>query len=491
MHKTFLGIDLGTTFSAIATVDSTGNPIILENSEGDLITPSCVEIDEDGDVEVGKYPKKGYGVQDNVFARFKTDMSDNKSYSIKSTGKKINAVQLSAHVLEKMYTDAQKRVQDIKEIVVTIPASFEMAARDNTVKACKKAGFSPKHIINEPTAAAIFYAQKGELKKGKYVVFDLGGGTFDVSIISINSESNIGQGQDDINVLCSQGSPKLGGLDFDDALLEYVKEHYKAKGTPLNPKDYTLVDAEEDKKELSSRKKKQIQINRPDVDDLTITREKFEELISTLTTQIEMYCMAALDEIGLKPSDVSDVLLVGGSTRIPVIQRVAEKVFKKQPKCTSNPDTVVARGAAFFAMYNADDTLLNDTQQGKKEQANISEVSNAYYGTRVQDPYDIHKTLNHIIMKKNQTLPITVKDTLYPIVDGQRAINCSITESKDDTESLEFVNYLTDDKYTLDLGDDSRQDEPINLTYTLDSQQILSATWEYRGEVTKVKLKLK
>ena len=337
----FIGIDLGTTFSAVATIDSTGRPVIVHNSDGKNITPSCVTENEDGVLEVGEFAQSAWGLNpDKAAARFKRDMGT--SAEIKLNGDSFSPTELSAVVLKKLKQDAESEIGRVGEAVVTIPANFSNEARDATMAAAKSAGLNVKYIINEPTAAALYYAFKNnEDLHGIYAVYDLGGGTFDVSIIRVDGQ--------DIDVIASNGVARLGGDDFDLAFKKIVQKKYKElTGESLDNEDFTTNDAEHEKRSLSKRKSVTRKINRKLID---VSRDEFEESISSLVTQAEMLCEATLDEADISASDVRAVLLAGGSTRIPLVKESIKRVFSKEPVSSVNVDEVVALGAALYAAY--------------------------------------------------------------------------------------------------------------------------------------------
>jgi len=302
----YIGIDLGTTFSAVATIDKTGRPKILHNIDGINITPSCIMIGENKTVEVGEEARKGYGLDPNVAARFKRQMGTNTIYKI--CGQEFTPTDLSAFVLKKLLQDSQDAIGDIKEAVVTIPANFSHEAREATLQAAITAGLNVKYIINEPTAAALYYAYNNDEElSGIYAVYDMGGGTFDISIIHINGQN--------IDVLSTNGVSRLGGDDFDEALQKIVQDKYKKiTDEDLELHDYTKNEAEDEKKSLSKRDKVSAKVIRKFID---ISREEFEESISALIAQSEMLCESSIHEADVSLSDIKGVLLVGGSTRMP------------------------------------------------------------------------------------------------------------------------------------------------------------------------------
>ena len=242
-------------------------------------------------------------------ARFKRDMGTSAKFRI--NGKEFSPTDLSTLVLKKLYADAVSRLGPISDAVVTIPANFAHEAREATLAAAQAAGLNVKYIINEPTAAALYYAFKyGRNLNGVYAVYDLGGGTFDISVIRVQNQ--------DVEVLATNGIPKLGGDDFDGALQVIAGRKYRElTGKTISPDDYTKNQAEEDKKSLSLRKQVTRRAGRELID---IRRDEFEEAISSFVMQAEMLCEATVEEAGLSFSDIQETLLVGGSTRIPLVQ---------------------------------------------------------------------------------------------------------------------------------------------------------------------------
>jgi len=339
----FIGIDLGTTYSAISYIDENGNPKIVNNNEGQNITPSCILVEGNNHI-VGEPARKLLGSNDNVLARFKRDMGKKgKKYNV--DGKEYTPTECSVLVLKKLVKDAKKEIGEIGETVVTIPANFSNDERVATLTAAKLAGLKVENIVDEPTAAALYYAFKGGVElKGHFAVYDLGGGTFDISIIKVEGQN--------INVLASEGVSRLGGDDFDTILQKIVKDKLKKEhDEDLDEQDYTKTDAEEDKKSLSTREEVNVRVNRK---NFKVTRAEFEQEISSLVAQTEIICGSILTENNLTPSDIQDVFLVGGSTRVPLVEEAVKRVFGKTPVKSINVDEVVVLGASLYATYKGD-----------------------------------------------------------------------------------------------------------------------------------------
>ena len=466
-----VGIDLGTTYSAIATLDETGRPVIIDNSEGGNITPSIVLFESETNVIVGNIAMQNFGVDKNAFGRFKREMGTNKEYD--AFGKKYNPAALSSFVLKKMKEDAEQNIGQITEAVVTIPANFANEAREATLAAAKTAGLSVKNIINEPTAAALYYAySSGEELNGTYAIYDLGGGTFDISIIKVQGS--------DIEVINSDGVSKLGGDDFDAKIIEMVQSKFKEQtNKTLDDEDFTKNDAEDHKKTLSARDKTNIRIASPNGRaTIEITREEFENSISTLIAQSEMTCENVLDEADLTVDDINEVILVGGSTRMPCVRESVEKVFKKEPRTFGNPDEAVALGAALFVAYKADPSNLTPLQQQAVAKVNISDVATKFFGTSIlewNEETNQHGMKNDILIEKGSKLPCSITKDYVTVSDGQASINCTVNESNVEETDPDFVKKIWEGNLKLPEGRPAGQQ--VNVTFTYDENQTMKCSF--------------
>jgi molecular chaperone DnaK len=472
-----LGIDLGTTFSAMATINETGRAEIICNDEGDRLTPSCVEINKN-EVIVGEEPRKYYGIKKEVFSRFKSDMGNpNKTYKVH--GKLFTPTELSAFVLKKLYQEAKKRLGEISETIVTIPANWDNEARDATLTAAKSAGLDVRYIINEPTAAALCYAADGKLEKGTYAVFDLGGGTFDISIIKVDNFK--------VDVITSNGVKRLGGDNFDKAIIKYVAKKYKKTANEdLKEGDFTPHNAESIKRALTVRKKTLIQ-EKNMTSDIPITREDFEELISTYVAQIKMSCEATIKEAKLKKSEIIGVLLAGGSTRVPIIKSTVEKIFGSNKLIeTENVDEVVAKGAAVYAMYKTDEKALTEAQKQRKANISVTESAGKCFGTAIFDGFEI---VNIILIPKNTKIPYSITETYYTIYNDQRAVECKVTECTQPDTSMEFVNIVA--KKELPLPSHRPKGQPVDVTFSYNENQTMECSFKdvETGEHREIELK--
>ncbi len=372
-----IGIDLGTTNSCVAVMEG-GKPKVIENSEGDRTTPSIVAFTGDGEVLVGQPAKRQavtnpqntlYAVKRLIGRRFDEDAvqkdiklvpynivkADNGDAWVEANGEKMAPPEVSARVLQKMKKTAEDYLgETVTEAVITVPAYFNDSQRQATKDAGKIAGLEVKRIINEPTAAALAYGLDKNVGDSTIAVYDLGGGTFDISIIEIAEID----GEQQFEVLSTNGDTFLGGEDFDLRLMDYLSDEFKKEsGFDLHNDPLALQrlkeGAEKAKIELSSTQ--QTDINLPYITadqtgpkhlNIKLTRAKFESLVEDLVKRTIEPCKTALKDAGLSASEINDVILVGGQTRMPMVQDSVKDFFGKEPRKDVNPDEAVAVGAA-------------------------------------------------------------------------------------------------------------------------------------------------
>ncbi len=375
-----IGIDLGTTNSCVAVMEGS-TPKVIENSEGDRTTPSIVAFTDDSEVLVGQAAKRQsvtnpnntlYAIKRLIGRRFdeeavqkdiklvpyKIIKADNGDAWVEVNGKKMAPPEVSARVLMKMKKTAEEYLgEDVTEAVITVPAYFNDSQRQATKDAGKIAGLDVKRIINEPTAAALAYGMDKKRGDSKIAVYDLGGGTFDISIIEIAEVD----GEHQFEVLSTNGDTFLGGEDFDMRLIDYLADEFKKdQGFDLHNDPLALQRlkeaAEKAKIELSSGQ--QTEVNLPYITadqsgpkhlNIKLTRAKLEALVDELVQRTIAPCKQALQDAGLSASDINNVILVGGQTRMPKVQQVVQDFFGKEPRKDVNPDEAVAVGAAIQA----------------------------------------------------------------------------------------------------------------------------------------------
>lgn len=375
-----IGIDLGTTNSCVAVLEG-GKPKVIENSEGSRTTPSVVAYVEGGEILVGQSAKRQsvtnpnntlFAIKRLIGRRFEDDVvqkdihmvpykivkADNGDAWVEVNGKKMASPEISARVLMKMKKTAEDYLgEEVKEAVVTVPAYFNDSQRQATKDAGKIAGLDVKRIINEPTAAALAYGMDKKEGDAKIAVYDLGGGTFDVSIIEIAEID----GEHQFEVLSTNGDTFLGGEDFDLRIIDFLCDEFKKEqGVDLHNDPLALQrlkeSAEKAKIELSSSQ--QTDVNLPYITadasgpkhlNLKMTRAKLESLVEDLVDRTIDPCRVALEDAGLTIADITDVILVGGQTRMPMVQNKVKEFFSKEPRKDVNPDEAVAVGAAIQA----------------------------------------------------------------------------------------------------------------------------------------------
>ena len=459
MAKT-IGIDLGTTNSCVAVMEG-GEAVVIPNAEGMRTTPSVVAFSKDGERIVGE-PAKRQAVTnpDRTISSIKREMG--RDYKVSIDGKNYSPQEISAIILQKLKADAESYLgEKVTEAVITVPAYFTDAQRQATKDAGKIAGLEVKRIINEPTAAALAYGVDKDGAEEKILVFDLGGGTFDVSILEIADGT--------FEVLATSGNNKLGGDDFDDVLVNYISEEFlKTDGVDLRKDKMSaqrLKDAaEKAKKELSSTLSTNINLpfitatsEGPKHLNMDITRAKFNELTAHLVEQTMEPTRKALQDSGLSVNDLAKILLVGGSTRIPAVQAAIKKFTGKEPSKGINPDECVALGAAIQAGVLAGDV----------KDVLLLDVTPLSLGI---------ETLGGVftkIIERNTTIPTKKSQVFSTAEDNQSAVDIHVLQGE-----REFADgNITLGRFRLDEIPPARRGMPqIEVTFDIDSNGIVHVT---------------
>ena len=425
-----IGIDLGTTNSAVAWVDDSGRTTMVSNSEGDLLTPSIVMFN-DNEVVVGKDARSATAVHPDLVAEWvKRDMGA-PAYSHPIHGKFLPPEVIQACILRKLRNDVVRRVGDSARVVITVPAYFDEPRRKATADAGEMAGLRVLDIVNEPTAAALSYGEalgylsrQGEPKQEMTVlVYDLGGGTFDATLLRLSSGN--------VHTIATDGDVQLGGHDWDNRLVNHIAEHFvQAHG--IDPRHdpgglarlYTV--AIEAKLTLSARTRTTIRFDHEGKSlDLQLTREQFEEMAADLLQRTAYTTRQLIAAANLRWSDVSRVLLVGGATRMPMVTSMLCEMTGITPDRTVNPDEAVARGAALYAHYLLD-KLSND---GKAPAFEVTNVNSHSLGVEGIDQGTMRKT-NVILIPRNTSLPAKVTERFVTKMENQRSIVLQVLEGE-------------------------------------------------------------
>ena len=498
-----IGIDLGTTNSCVAVMDG-GKPKVIENSEGDRTTPSIVAFVDENEVLVGQSAKRQavtnptntvFAVKRLIGRRFEEDVvqrdidlvpytivkADNGDAWVEAHGKKMAPPEVSARILQKMKSTAEDYLGEaVTEAVITVPAYFNDSQRQATKDAGRIAGLEVKRIINEPTAAALAYGMDKKRGDSKIAVYDLGGGTFDISIIEIADVD----GEHQFEVLSTNGDTFLGGEDFDKRLIDYLADEFKKdqgmdlRGDPL-AMQRLKEGAEKAKIELSSSQ--QTDVNLPYITadasgpkhlNMKLTRAKLEALVEELIDRTIEPCRIALKDAGLSASEVDDIIIVGGQTRMPKVQQVVTNFFGKEPRKDVNPDEAVAIGAA----------IQGGVLGGEVKDVLLLDVTPLSLGI---------ETLGGVMTKlieKNTTIPTKANQVFSTADDNQAAVTVHVLQGERDVAT----GNKSLGRFDLsDIPPAPRGVPQIDVTFDIDANGILhvSAKDKATGKEQSIQIK--
>lgn len=472
MTTTPIGIDLGTTYSAVAALAPDGDIRLLPNAEGESLTPSVLFFESPQRVIAGKVAKDARADHPERVVEFvKRSMGTDHTFAFDH--ELYSPIELSSLILKKLKQDAEAALgQRIHQVVITCPAYFGTGRRDATAKAAHLAGLEVMALINEPTAAAFAFGM-GRDKHGTVLVFDLGGGTFDATLIRFDAGGGI-------EVLASDGDAELGGKDFDNALIELVLARvHRETGVDLGDDPLALAElraqAEQAKHDLTERDTATIRLYPGGRRWRTeISRAEFEHAIRSHLAGMQLTVQGMLDECGLERNDVSDVLLVGGSTRVPAVRAFLGNLFGKPPNTSIHPDEAVARGAALFAakmLVTKQPQTLLPVVRGKAEALpSVQDVAPHSIGVTVVDDDERHA--NSIILRRGQALPADCLEHYETRDPGQAAAQVDINEGESD--ELDYVRQIG--SFTLRLPEPRPKGSPIDVRVAFDLSGLIQVT---------------
>ncbi|MEI8080388.1 MAG: Hsp70 family protein [Actinomycetes bacterium] len=468
-----VGIDLGTTFSSVAYVNSLGKPEIILNREGESITPSVVMFQGDQPLVGSMAKRAAISAPFDTVQFVKRSMGDPTWRFVSSDGGNYTAEEVSAIILKRLKEDAELALDEpVTHAVITVPAYFDDARRRATIDAGRIAGLEVLRVLNEPTAAALAFGVDGEVD-GTLLVFDLGGGTFDVTVMKVNDGA--------FDVIATDGDRNLGGFDWDNKLMEWVNDQVKADGgQDLFDDDVATADLR-DKVELAKRsltsvpKTNLILMSDGSPKTISITREAFEEVTAPLLARTRRLTEAVLEDSELTWADIDRVLLVGGSTRMPMVPAMIEELSGKTIERTLNPDEAVALGAAIQASITV---AANEAEGGEAGIAHnvpglgsgapivINDVTSQALGIIALDSRDAR--FNSIIIPRNHAIPAQASERYKTIADHQARLKIEVTQGDD--ADPEFVTVVGEQ--ILDLPPYPKG-APLRVTFSYDIDQII------------------
>ncbi len=472
-----VGIDLGTTYSAISQLDNEGNPIALQNSDGRPITPSVVLLGDEGQVMVGPSFER-IAIEDprKVVEAVKRQLG-NKDYFVVYQNKKLTPEFISALILKKLKQDAEKVIGPIANAVITVPYYFNDVRRKATQDAGRIAGLNVIDIINEPTAATLAYAwNKNELGRTDVnseprtiLVYDLGGGTFDVTVVRYTPTQ--------FKVLATDGDVMLGGLDWSRRLVDHVAEQFRQKFSVdprENPESTRALEQECEgaKRDLSEKAQAQIRVYHEGKHlTVALSRGDFERMTADLLQRTKDTTELVMQQAGIQPGELSEVVAVGGSTYMPVVEKMLETVTGRAPSRGVVPEEAVAQGAAIHAAIlearaTGGESRMAQAVIKRLRAVHTSDVNSHSLGIKVTDPSDKSRKMNHIMIRKNTEIPFTTKQRFVTTSPNQQRIHVYVLEGEaSDPDACTLIG----DFRVVDLPPDLPKGSPVEVELSYDA----------------------
>jgi molecular chaperone DnaK len=471
-----VGIDLGTTYSAIAQLTENGTPESILNAEGRNITPSVVLLGTDGQVVVGpSFERTSHESPDHIVEAVKRQMG-NKNYYVVYQNKKLTPEFISALIIKKLKQDAEKRIGPATNAVITVPYYFNDIRRKATQDAGRIAGLNVVDIINEPTAATLAYAwMKGELGRADIkqdaktiLVYDLGGGTFDVTVVRYTPTQ--------FRVLATDGDVMLGGIDWTRRVVDHVAEQFQRKfgddprSSPESIRNFT-VECEDAKRALSSKPQVPLSVyHQGKTLSLALTRTDFERMTGDLLQRTRDTTELVLQQAKVDPKQLNEVVLVGGSTYMPAVEKMLAEVCKRPPSRELRPEEAVAQGAAIHA-------AILEAREGRSSKiatavltrlkaVQTSDINSHSLGVKISDPDDKTRKVNHVMIPRNTAVPCKFTQRFSTNVDNQRTIHVYILEG--DASDPDACTLIGDFRI-VDLPANLPSGSPVEVTYSYDA----------------------
>lgn len=513
MKKVF-GIDLGTTYSCIAYMDEYNKPIVLKNCDGELTTPSVVFMESENNVIVGMEAKRSVEIEPDRTVQFIKRKIGKENDTVLLAGKRYTAPEISAYILKKLVKDANDELhqsgvlqegEEIKDVVITCPAYFGMNEKQATKTAGELAGLNVLNIINEPTAAAISYGASASGKNETILVYDLGGGTFDITVMNVKGS--------EITVICTGGDDQLGGKDWDEAFMDYIVQRYEEEyGEDLSEDQETVAalygDVEMWKTSLTAREKVNITVNGPAGRFREeFTRKQFEEITVDLLSRTKNLLddvLRTAEKQGYPLKKIDKILLVGGSSKMPQVAAMLERDYQVQASL-QEPNVAVAKGAAIYAQNEAAYQCFVEEEaakQGKTTAELVNEnfetgqldkkyaisssvrgnglkvvnVLSRTYGMSTLCGDDVERICNMLMI--NDKLPATIMKPFYTLNNNQSGLRIEIYESRSTEEYIEIEDRKPLTVIEMDFVKPVPKDTPVHITFALDNSGMLHVMGE-------------